>query len=199
MSPPGAVINTYAITDSNVPAFRDIHPFPDGNGRTGLALVHAITRANGISRNTTSPISAGLLSDTDAYFNALTKCRIGNARTIVESFCNASRFAAYSGTHLVDQMAGHLSDAQHQLDAFGLRSDATARKILPLLVSYPIVDTRLLKAMLGLNDVTVQRALASLVDAGILVERSGKKRSRVYHQPDILATLDDFAADLIRH
>ena len=198
MSPPGAVINTYAITDSNVPAFLDIHPFPDGNGRTGLALVHAITRAKGISRNTTAPISAGLLRNTDAYFKALTEYRTGNARPIVESFCNASRFAAYSGTHLIDQMSGHLRDAQHRLDALGLRSDATARKILPLLASYPIVDARLLKATLGLNDVTVQRALASLVDADVLVERSGKKRNRVYHQPEILATLDDFATSLIR-
>ena len=62
-----------------------------------------------------------------------------------------------------------------------------------------IEDARLPKATLGSNDKTVQRVLASLVDAGVLVERNGKKRNRVYRQPDTFATLDDFAADLIRH
>src|SRR5262249_56504813 len=50
--------------------FETIHPFVDGNGRTGRALVHAMLRARGVTRNVTVPVSAGLLTDTDAYFAA---------------------------------------------------------------------------------------------------------------------------------
>ncbi|MEZ5256103.1 MAG: Fic family protein [Ilumatobacteraceae bacterium] len=38
--------------------FETIRPFPDGNGRTGRALVHAMLRHRGITRAVTVPISA---------------------------------------------------------------------------------------------------------------------------------------------
>jgi len=40
--------------------FETIHPFPDGNGRTGRALMHAALRAKGVTRHVSVPISAGL-------------------------------------------------------------------------------------------------------------------------------------------
>ena len=55
--------------------FETIHPFPDGNGRTGRALVHSILRRKGVTRNVTVPVSAGLLTDTAGYFDALTAFR----------------------------------------------------------------------------------------------------------------------------
>jgi Fic family protein len=55
--------------------FETIHPFPDGNGRTGRALVQAMLKAKGIARQVTVPVSAGLLADVDEYFAALTAYR----------------------------------------------------------------------------------------------------------------------------
>lgn len=52
--------------------FETIHPFNDGNGRAGRALVHVMLRSGGATTRTTVPVSAGLLSDTDAYYAALT-------------------------------------------------------------------------------------------------------------------------------
>lgn len=46
--------------------FETIHPFADGNGRTGRALVHALLRGHGLTRHVTVPVSAGLLSRTRA-------------------------------------------------------------------------------------------------------------------------------------
>lgn len=48
-----------------------IHPFADGNGRTGRALVHVLLKLRGLSVNGPVPISAGLLSRVDDYFAAL--------------------------------------------------------------------------------------------------------------------------------
>ncbi|CAN5755699.1 hypothetical protein BH10ACT9_BH10ACT9_37560 [soil metagenome] len=50
--------------------FETIHPFIDGNGRTGRALVQAMLRNKGLTRQVTVPVSAGLLADTAAYFAA---------------------------------------------------------------------------------------------------------------------------------
>src|SRR3954447_6008619 len=55
--------------------FETIHPFADGNGRTGRALIHAMLRGRGLTRNVTVPVSAGLLTTTQAYFDSLTAYR----------------------------------------------------------------------------------------------------------------------------
>src|SRR5215213_4983404 len=63
--------------------FETIHPFPDGNGRTGRALMHAMLRHHRLSRHVTVPVSAGLLSDVAGYHRALTAYRAGDPDPVV--------------------------------------------------------------------------------------------------------------------
>ncbi|WP_208303585.1 Fic family protein [Dermatophilus congolensis] len=51
--------------------FESIHPFPDGNGRTGRALMSALLRSRGVREHIIVPISSGLLAHQDDYFAAL--------------------------------------------------------------------------------------------------------------------------------
>ena len=51
--------------------FETIHPFSDGNGRTGRALAQAMLRHRGVTRNVAVPVSAGLLADVDGYHRPL--------------------------------------------------------------------------------------------------------------------------------
>lgn len=176
--------------------FETIHPFIDGNGRTGRALLHAILRAKGLTTHTTAPVSAGLLTETRAYFEALTEYRDGDARAIVEQFARASRFAAASGAKLVDDLAAQIDDAQAKLS--GLRPQAAAWKVIPHLVAHPVITSNFLTNRLGMNPVTAQRALTQLAEAGIVAERSGLKRNRVWQHDGILAVLDQFAQGIRR-
>lgn len=70
--------------------FETIHPFPDGNGRAGRALVHAMLRSSGTTRQVTVPVSAGLLADPEGYFDALDEYRAGNPVPIVEVFTDST-------------------------------------------------------------------------------------------------------------
>ncbi|MFJ4230144.1 Fic family protein [Cellulosimicrobium cellulans] len=173
-----------------------IHPFTDGNGRTGRALVHAMLRAKGLTRNTIAPVSAGLLIDTDAYFDALTAFRAGDAWPIVEQLSRASRFAATAGARLVDDLAAQVAAARERLA--GLRPQASAWKVVPHLVAHPVLNAAFLRNHLGFSDVTAQRALSQLSDAGVLRERSGLRRNRVWQHDGILAVLDVFAQGIRR-
>jgi Fic family protein len=176
--------------------FETIHPFADGNGRTGRAMVHAILRAKGIMQSTTAPVSAGLLRQTEEYFAALGDYRAGDAAPIIARFSEASRFAATSGMNLVDNLASQLEESKEKLSRLSTRSGAW--RVLPYLVAQPVINARELIDKLGMNEMAAQRALAAMTDYGVLEERTGKQRNRVWQHSGILSVLDDYAARIRR-
>lgn len=173
-----------------------IHPFADGNGRIGRALVHAVLRRTGVVTRATAPVSAGLLRDSERYFAALTSYRSGDAAPIIERFAEASRFAAARGSRLVEDLRGQSGEASERLAT--VRSDAAAHRVVPLLVGQPVVNVGFVRERLGLDERSAFRAVDTLVSAGVLTERTGKSRNRVYQHAGILAVLDNFAEDIRR-
>ena len=176
--------------------FETIHPFTDGNGRTGRALVHAMLTGKGLLTGTTAPVSAGLLTDLQGYTDSLTAFRAGDARPVIEQFAAAARYAASTGTRLVDALAAQLDADRERLS--GVRRHALAWKVLPLLVSRPIVNAAYLQQQLGTSAMTAQRALAQLTETGVLKEATARSRNRVWQHSGILAVLDDYAAQVKR-
>ncbi|MDI2037130.1 Fic family protein [Paenarthrobacter nitroguajacolicus] len=176
--------------------FETIHPFPDGNGRTGRALAQSILRNKGLVGSTAVPISAGLLVNTGRYFAALGSFRNGDAGPIVREFAGAARIAATTGTRLVDDLVAQLEESRARLA--GLRADAAAWRVLPALIGQPAVNTRFLMTELGLGEMAALRALDTLSGRGVLVETSGQGRKRVWQHRGIFEVLDSYAADIRR-
>lgn len=176
--------------------FETIHPFADGNGRTGRALAQSILRNKGLVKSTAVPISAGLLAEVTRYFAALGSFRAGDAAQIVREFARASRVAAVTGRDLVDDLEAQLELSREKLA--GVRSDAAAWRVLPVLVSQPVVTTSYLVQRLGLGEMAALRALDVLAGRGILIELTGKSRGRVWQHSGILVALDAYAARIRR-
>ncbi|WP_082802907.1 Fic family protein [Microbacterium sp. CH1] len=176
--------------------FETIHPFVDGNGRTGRALAQSILRNKKLVGSTAVPISAGLLVDTERYFAALGAFRDGDAGPIVREFAMASRIAAKTGTWLVDGLVEQLDESRQEMK--GIRADAAAWKVLPYLVGQPAVNTKYLMAELGLGEMAALRALDALTERGVLTETSGKSRNRVWQHRGIFGVLDAYAAEIRR-
>jgi len=176
--------------------FETIHPFVDGNGRTGRALVHALLRGKGVLRNTTAPVSAGLLRQTRNYFEALTSYREGDAQPIISAFSDAAIYAADTGQVLIDNLSAELESAREKLA--GLRQQSMAWKLLPYLVSYPVMNSDLVARVLDTSTTSALRALHQLQERAIVQERSGQKRNRVWQHEGILEILDAYAAGLLR-
>lgn len=68
----------------------------------------------------------------------------------------------------------------------------------PHLIAHPVLNAALVKESLDVNDATAQPALAQLTRAGVVDERTGMHRSRVWQHAEILAVLDAFAQGLHR-
>lgn len=170
--------------------FETIHPFTDGNGRTGRALAQAMMRSKGLTRHVTVPISAGLLADTNGYIDALTAYRDGDASPIVNRFAEASLKATVNGRELVTELRAIRESWNGLLTA---RSDSAVWRVADLVIRRPVVNARLLAQELGIESTNAHRYLGPLAKAGILVETSSGTRHRVWRSPEVLAALDGFA------
>ena len=175
--------------------FETIHPFTDGNGRTGRALLHSVLLHTGAIHRVTVPISAGLLAVRDDYFAALTAYRAGDAEPILRCVADAAR----SGAHIGERLVRTLRDIRSEWDArLTARGGSAARSALDLLVRQPVVTARVVARELGVTAPTAQTAIQRLVADGVVVESTGHRRNRVYRAPDVLRALDEYAAGLGR-
>lgn len=170
--------------------FETIHPFNDGNGRTGRTLVHAMLRHSGVTRTLTVPVSAGLLTDTSAYFSALTDFRDGYAETILRQFINASFRAIGNGRQLVDDLEAVYEGWSERL---GSRRGSAARRLLPHLLNQPAVNVAYVEVATGVALSAAQRAVEQLEEAGILKRAGGGQRNRAWIAQDVIDALDAFA------
>ncbi len=170
--------------------FETIHPFPDGNGRTGRALVHAMLRGHGLTRNVTVPVSAGLLTDTRAYFDTLTAYREGDPAAIVERMARASFAATANGRQLVADLRTIRSGWGSRIR---VRRGSGAWRLADVLLRQPVVDSATVAAELGITPQNALRAIGPLAEAGILDEFTGFARNRMWQSREVLTALDDFA------
>lgn len=171
--------------------FETIHPFPDGNGRTGRALLQGMLRHGGLTRNVTVPVSAGLLRDTGAYFRALGEYRDGNPAAIIDAVAEASLAAVGNGRRLV----ADIQAAAARWDALlAARRDSSVHRVREYLLRQPVVNTKTVAIELEISEVAAQNAIDRLVDVGVLTKISAGNRNRNWQAPDILAALDGFGA-----
>lgn len=171
--------------------FATIHPFADGNGRTGRALVQSMLRAREVTRRVTVPVSAGLLHDVDQYFDALGSYRDGEVVPIVNVFVEAAGRAVTNGRQLVGELVTLHAEWAARISA---RKGSAVWDALDIVVGQPVLDTRYLSAQLGVSIPTAQGAITALENAGVLAQSvNGKKRNRVWHSAEVLDALDAFA------
>jgi Fic family protein len=170
--------------------FETIHPFPDGNGRTGRALVQAMLRNKRLARQITVPVSGGLLANTDAYFDALGSYREGDPARIIERLSEASILAVANGRHLVADLRAIRESWNSKITA---RRDSAVHRVADLLIRQSVFNARLLQRELSITTGNARRYIEPLAGAGIVVEFTDRARNRAWRAPEVLSALDAFA------
>ena len=173
--------------------FETIHPFEDGNGRTGRALVQVILRRRGLAPVFVPPISVVLARDKGRYIEGLTLFREDRIAEWLERFAAATAQASSIATRYTEEVGALQDRWRQQLRAHSdPRSDAAAWAIIDVLPALPIVTVPLGVAATGRTKPAVTNGVAELEGAGIMVRLSGSARNRAWEATGLL----DLIADL---
>ena len=175
--------------------FETIHPFVDGNGRTGRALIHVLLSWAGLTPHAPLPLSAVLLADVDSYFRSLDAYRRGEPLVIVELFIGAAARAAALGRS-AGRRIGRTVEAM--LERSPGRAGTPDRAIIALLARRPVLDAGSAATAVGVSEAAARRSLERLEAAGLLRGYLIGPHRRAWRSPEILDLMDDVASALGR-
>ncbi len=168
--------------------FESIHPFTDGNGRIGRALISAVLRRRGLARNVVIPLASGLLAVRDEYFAALTEYRAGVVAPIVDVIARSAMAAAVESRVSMEQLRGLPDEWRRLLSG---RTSPVTERIIDILIAEPVVSAEDIAAAVDAPTSAVYNAIDRLTDAGIITEITGRKRDRVWVAMDALGELEE--------
>lgn len=175
--------------------FENIHPFADGNGRTGRVLVHVLLRQRALTEHTSLPISASLLVNVEAYFKALDAYRAGDIVPIVKLFADAALDATQRGEWLASELDSIRTEWAESVTA---RADAADWRAVDVLIHQPIVTATNLADELGITPAAARSALSRLEVNGIVVGAQLPNKVRGWRAQDVLDLLDEFSEGMRR-
>jgi Fic family protein len=170
--------------------YETIHPFLEVNGRTGRCVMQTMLRRTDLTRTVVAPLSAGLLQDTAAYFDALTAYRSGRIDEIVRIFTGAAFTSVANARELIDDLVAIRESWRSRTTA---RRGSAARRLLDVLEQHPVINSRNVAADLEVTVPNAQLAIDRLVQDGILSQLGDGRRNRYWAAHDVLDALDAFA------
>ena len=175
--------------------FETIHPFEDGNGRTGRALVQVVLRRRGIAPSYVPPVSVMLAAERDAYIDGLGEFRFGEPMRWVARFAVACARAATLAARYLDAVGALQTEWRRLLAAAANpRSDAAAWMLIEALPAHPVISTAGAIAATGRTKAAVHAAVGQLVDAGVLIPVSTSKRNRLWEASGLLDLVEGLDA-----
>ncbi|MFD5226364.1 Fic family protein [Microbacterium sp. NPDC058342] len=168
--------------------FESIHAFTDGNGRIGRALVSAVFRRRGVTRNAVVPLASGLLAEREGYFAALGAYRRGNPARLIDLFARSARAAATCSRLSIARIKALPEEWMAEIQP---RSGSAAAALIPAFYDHPVMTAAEIEQHSGASTQAAYTAIDRLVGAGFIREITGRKRDRVWVASELLAELDD--------
>lgn len=173
--------------------FETIHPFIDGNGRTGRALAQSLLRFHGVTRNVAIPVSAGLLAHIDYYHHALTQYRRGIIDDIIIAFSDAALRSVANARTLIVDLDSVGAQWEEKLRDQRVRKSSGAWVAITHILRQPVFTTASLSDVMGIETTNLYRVLNKLSELRIIVKHNVYRRGAYWSAPDALRAIDAFA------
>lgn len=172
--------------------FETIHPFIDGNGRAGRALIHKQIADSGILRHATLPVSAGLLHSVNDYLQALDDYHNGNyehiTRELLKAFETALRIGSIAAAQIdevIERWRGSLPQ----------RRGSAILRLPELLVEQPVVNAAFVAKALDVTDRAARNLLEQACECGIIEQSGSSRQGRRYQATELIDILEEMASN----
>jgi Fic family protein len=175
--------------------FETIHPFADGNGRTGRALIHLVLRSRGLVTRILPPVSLILATWVQSYLDGLTRYRyIGSSASPeavaginewIGSFAAACNRAVMDATSFEER--ADLLEEEWRQRLGTVRSGSATDLLLRVLPGAPVLTVDAAARLTERTFKPANEAIERLVGAGILRQVTIGRRNRAFEAPEIIA------------
>ncbi|MGA9018422.1 MAG: Fic family protein [Candidatus Cybelea sp.] len=184
--------------------FETIHPFVDGNGRVGRALIHLVLRRRGLAPRALPPISLVLATGANDYIHGLIATRYEGApdgkaahdglNMWVGSFASAAQRSVLDATTF-EARVDELEESWRKRLGSVRRGSATDI-LLQKLPALPILTVNSAAALIGRGFLATNQAVDRLVNANVLASIRAGRRNRAFEAPELIAAFTDFERGL---
>ncbi len=174
--------------------FETIHPFVDGNGRVGRALIHVLLRRRGVAPTFVPPISVVLAARPQAYVDGLVGFREGRLDQWCASFAEACARAAGMSVDLAERVAD--LEALWYERAGRPRRDSAAARIIKVLPAQPIASASTIRAAIDARHQRALEGLKVLANAGVVRHISRGGYDKQYAADELFELIEEFEARL---
>lgn len=184
--------------------FETIHPFVDGNGRTGRVLIQLILRRRGLALRVVPPVSLILATWAQDYVEGLAATRYLAEPSSKDAHDGINlwigRFAAACSRSVEDAMkfeARASSIEKSWRATLGrVRLSSSVDRLLQKLVGMPVLTVNTAMTLTNTSYKQTNEAISTLTDAGILHPRSTGGRNRTFEAPEIISAFAELERQL---
>ena len=180
--------------------FETIHPFADGNGRAGRALIHMTLRRRGLGLRILPPISLILATWSQDYINGLTGTRYVGAPDSSEARDGLNRWiglfarACIRAVEDTDIFEGRVRALQSSWrERVGrARRDSAVSLLIRALPAAPVLTTSTASELVGRSFQAASLAIERLVEAGVLSQVNVGRRNRAFEAHELVDAFTAF-------
>ena len=174
--------------------FETIHPFVDGNGRTGRALIQLVLRRRGLAPRILPPVSLILATWPRDYVGGLTGTRYEGAPDSEQALVGINRWIALvaSACRRAAEDAGRFEQQVRALqDSWrerlgSVRRGSAADLLVRALPGAPLLTATTASDLIGRSFQATSQAIDRLVEAGILTQVTVGRRNRAFEAPELI-------------
>ena len=160
--------------------FETIHPFLDGNGRTGRLLIILYLISTGLLNKPVLYISDFFEKNRMSYYDSLSIVKQNdNITQWLKFFLTGVIETSKNSIKTFDEIIKLKKNVENKLTKIGKKA-TNGQRLLELLYSKPKVNSKLVSEELGITPATVNGLLKAFVEVGILHEKTGFNRNRFY-------------------
>jgi Fic family protein len=179
--------------------FETIHPFADGNGRTGRVLIHLVLRRRGLTTRVVPPISLVLATRARDYVAGLTATRYHGPVSSHQAHAARNRWAAFIAgactravayAEAFEERARQLQESW-RARAGRPRAGSAPDRLISALPGAPVITASSAAKLAGRSVQAANQAIARLVEAGILRQVNVGRRNRAFEAPDVIEAFTD--------